>query len=90
MKQYGNTYKILNEKYVKIQGVSQKLRANYLDQLLEGMECANDVLLQHHDDYYLPITTFQAKQTKTPSPVKTVGIDFDLATQLTLFNDISI
>jgi putative transposase len=30
LKQYGNTYKILNDNYLKIQGISQRLRVNGL------------------------------------------------------------
>jgi len=89
LKQYTNTYKLLDEKYIKIQGISQKLRVNGLDQVPEGVELANAILLQRHGDYYLAITTYLAKQTK-PTPVKTVGIDFGLATQLTLSNSIAI
>ena len=89
LKQYGNTYKILDEKYVKIQGISQKLRVNGLDQLPEGVEFTNGRLVQRHGDYYLAITTYQPKETK-PSPIKTVGIDFGLATQLTLSTGIAI
>ena len=89
LKQYGNTYKILNEKYVRIQGISQKLRVSGLDQLPEGVELANGILLQRHGDYYLDITAYQAKQT-IAAPVKTVGIDFGLATQLTLSTSIAI
>ena len=89
LKQYGNTYKILTEKYVRIQGIKQKLRVNGLNQLPEGVEFANGILLQRHGDYYLAITTYQAKETK-PAPVKTVGIDFGLAKQLTFSNGIAI
>ena len=89
LKQYGNTYQILNEKYVRIQGISQKLRVNGLDQLPEGVELANGLLLQRHGDYYLAITTYQPKETPPP-PVKTVGIDFGLAKQLTLSTGIAI
>jgi putative transposase len=89
LKQYGNTYSILDDKYVRIQGIRQKLRVNGLDQLPAGVECANGTLLQRHGDYYLAITTYQLKQPQPP-PVNTVGIDFGLTTQLTLSNGIAI
>jgi len=89
LKQYGNTYKILNDKYLKIQGISQQLRVNGLTQIPAGSELANASLIQRHGDYYVAITTYQAK-TKTTPPVKTVGIDFGIKTQLTLSDGISI
>jgi len=84
LKQYGNTYRILNEKYLRIQGIRQQLRVNGLAQIPRGSELANATLIQRHGDYYVAITTYQAKEQKTPLPAKTVGIDFGLKTQLTL------
>ncbi len=84
LKQYGNTYTILDEKYVKIQGIKQKIRVNGLDQLPEGAEFANGVLLERHGDYYLAITAFQQREQKPPPPLRSVGGDFGVATQLTL------
>ena len=79
LKQYGNTYKILNEKYVRIQGISHKLRVNGLEQLPEGVEIANGSLLQKHGDYYITITTYQTWEQINP-PLKTVGIMGDYRT----------
>jgi putative transposase len=91
LKQYGNTYCILNGKYLKIQGITQQLRVNGLAQIPRGSELANATLIQRHGDYYVAITTYQAKEQKTPPPpAKTVGIDFGLKTQLTLSDGIAI
>ncbi len=89
LKQYGNTYKILNDKYLKIQGISQHLRVNGLAQIPAGSELANATLIQRHGDYFLAITTYQTRE-HTPPPTKTVGIDFGIKTQLTLSDGIAI
>jgi len=89
LKQYGNTYKILNEKYIRIQRVKQKLRVNGLSQLPIGSEIANATLIQRHGDYYVAITTYQPQAT-TISSLKTIGIDFGIKTQLTLSDGIAI
>jgi len=90
LKQYGNTYRILNDRYLRIQGIRQQLRVNDLAQIPPGSELANATLIQKHGDYYLAITTYQAKEQKTPPPAKTVGIDFGLKTQLTLSDGVAI
>jgi len=51
LKQYGNTYKIINEKYLHIQKIKQKLRVNGLEQLPHNCECANATLLHQHGEY---------------------------------------
>ncbi len=90
LKQYGNTYRLLNAKYLRIQGITQQLRVNGLAQIPRGSELANATLIQRHGDYYVAITTYQVKEQKTPPPDKTVGIDFGLKTQLTLSDGIAI
>jgi putative transposase len=90
LKQYGNTYKILNNKYLKIQGIAQKLRVNGLAQIPRGSELANATLIQRHGDYYVAITSYQTRKTTTPPLLKTVGIDFGIKTQLTFSNGIKI
>jgi putative transposase len=89
LKQYGNTYKILNAKYLKIQGISQRLRVNGLAQIPPGSELANATLIQRYGDYFVAITTYQPRK-RTPPPIKTVGIDFGIKTQLTLSEGIAI
>jgi len=89
LKQYGNTYRILNDQYLKIQGISQQLRVNGLAQIPAGSELANATLIQRHGDYFVAITTYQTREHTTP-PAKTVGIDFGIKTQLTLSDGIAI
>jgi putative transposase len=90
LKQYGNTYEIVNDTYLRIQCLKQRVKVNGLDQLPEGVELANGILLERHGDYYVAITTYQEKEHTTPPPTKTVGIDFGLKNQLTLSDGIAI
>jgi len=92
LKQYGHTYRILNDKYVRIQGIPQKLRVNGLEQLPSNCEYANATLLHQHGDYYLAITTYTPQEhTKTMvRPTKSIGIDFGVKNQLTLSNGVRI
>jgi putative transposase len=89
LKQYGNTYRILNDKYLRIQGIAQQLRVNGLAQIPAGSELANATLIQRHGDYFVALTTYQTREHTTP-PAKTVGIDFGIKTQLTLSDGIAI
>lgn len=92
LKQYGNTYKIIDKNQIKIQGIKQKIRVNGLKQIKKipaGADIANGTLICKHGDYYLSITTYQTKE----KPIITtgqIGIDFGLARQLTLSNSIGI
>jgi putative transposase len=47
-------------------------------------------LIQRQGDYFVEITTYQAREHTTPPPAKTVGIDFGIKTQLTLSDGITI
>ncbi|WP_287586503.1 transposase [Candidatus Borrarchaeum sp.] len=92
LKQYGNTYRILNGNYVRIQGIPQKLRVNGLEQLPPDCEYAIATLLHQHGAYYLAITTYtpQEHSLEMVVPEKSIGIDFGVKHQLTLSNGIRI
>ena len=92
LKQYGNTYKLINDKYIHIQKIPQKLRVNGLEQLPATCECANATLLHQHGEYYLAITTYTPREHKimTVAPIKSIGIDFGVKNQLTLSNGVRI
>lgn len=83
LKQFGNTYKILDKRYIHVQGIEQKLKVIGLKQIPEGADIANGTLIHKNGDYYLSITTYQEKKTPVPS-IESVGIDFGLSKQLTL------
>jgi putative transposase len=89
LKQYGNTYKILDKNHVRIQGIKQKIRVRGLKQIPVGSDFANGTLMCKHGDYYLSVTTYQVKETK-PVPKGQIGIDFGLSRQLTLTGGIGI
>ncbi|HZD36305.1 MAG TPA: transposase [Nitrososphaeraceae archaeon] len=90
LKQFNNTYKILNNKYIKIQGIKQKIKVIGLKQIPEGSDFANANLIHRNDDYYLKITTYQEKLPKEISIFKSVGIDFNIGKQLVWSNGIEI
>ena len=52
LKQYNNTYKIINNNYIKIQGIKQKLKVNGLYNL-NLLEPANALLINKNNDYYI-------------------------------------
>jgi putative transposase len=89
LKQFGNTYKILDKKYISIQGLKQRLKVIGLKQIPEGSDIANAILIHKNGNYYLSITTYQ-KKTKQVRSAESVGIDFGLSKQLTLSNGIAI
>ena len=85
-KQFGITYKIFNNKFIKIQNVTGKIRVNGLKQITEGYECANAKLLNCPDGYYLKVTCFCDKQKTVPSIHEKIGIDMGIKSNLTLSN----
>ncbi|CAG0967658.1 hypothetical protein METP2_01198 [Methanosarcinales archaeon] len=89
LKQYGNTYKILDKNNIRIQGIKQKIRVRGLKQIPAGVDIANGTLLCKHGDYYLSVTTYQTKKNAS-IPKGQMGVDFGLARQMTLTNGIGI
>jgi putative transposase len=91
LKQYGNTYKLINGKYLQIQKIKQKLRVNGLEQLPPNCECANATLLHQHGDYYVAITTYTPREhTPAVVPAQSIDIDFGVKHQLTLSNGVHV
>ncbi len=90
LKQYGNTYKFIDRKYLHIQKLPQKLRVNGLEQLPSNCECANATLLQQHGDYFVAITTYTPQEHKPVVPAKSIGIDFGVKNQLMLSNGVRV
>jgi putative transposase len=89
LKQLGNTFKILDAKYIMVQGIKQKLKVIGLKQIPIGSDIANGTLIHKNGNYYVSITTYQEKKKQVP-PVESVGIDFGLSKQLTLSNGAAI
>jgi putative transposase len=91
LKQYGNTYKLINGKYLQLQKLPQKLRVNGLEQLPSNCECANATLLHQHGDYYVAITTYTPREHKPMVvPAKSIGIDFGVKNQLMFSNGVRV
>ena len=80
LKQFGITYKIFNNKFIKIQNITGKIRVNGLKQITEGYECANAKLLNCQDGYFCD------KQKTMPSVYAKIGIDMGIKSNLTLSN----
>jgi len=97
LKQYGNTYWIIDKHHVHIQGIKQPIRVRGIFQIPKDAELASALLIRKHGDYYLHVTTFLTKVV----PVNTehesqqhsercIGIDLGIKNQLTLSNGIRI
>jgi len=89
LQQFGNTYKILDEKYIHIQGIKQKLRVNGLNQIPKKADISNANLIHKNGDYYLKITTYTKKKEFHPKK-RTLGIDFGIKKQAVLSNGIAV
>lgn len=91
--QYENTYKILDENYIKIQGIKQYMRVRGLNQIPKDSDIASANLIKKHGDFYLHITTYQdMKEDKKEEniPVRHIGLDFGIAHQIVLSNGIKV
>ncbi len=91
LKQYSNTYRIIDNKYIKIQGIKQKLKVNGLDNL-ESMEPSSALLINKNNNYYIHITAYKNKYIlgKPVNNQKIVSFDFGVKNQLTLSNGLII
>ena len=96
LKQYGNTWKILDKHHVHIQGIKQPLSVKGIVQIPKDAEVASALLVRKHGDCYLHVTTFQTKTVpineheRQEQSEKSIGIDFGIKNQLTLSNGIRI
>ena len=93
LKQYGNTYCIIDKHHVHIQGIKQPIRVRGTFQIPKDAELASALLIRKHGDYYLHVTTFLTKmvpvnpeQEMHEQSESSVGIDLGIKNQLTLSN----
>lgn len=89
LKQYGYTHKLIDNKFVKIQGIKQKLRVRGIKQIPHNAELTTANLIKVGDDYYIRLTCFlplEEKQVKNEA----IGIDFGCSTQMTLSNGMKV
>ena len=97
LKQYGNTYWIIDKHHVHIQGIKQSLKVRGMFQIPQDAELASALLIRRHGDYYLHVTTFMTKMVpanteheKREHSERIIGIDLGIKNQLTLSNGIRI
>jgi putative transposase len=90
LKQYGTTYQILNDKYMKVQNISGKIKVNGLNQFINDsdIEFANAKILNTPTGYYIAITCFKFKEKiiKKEYIGSEIGIDMGIKTHITLSN----
>jgi len=82
LKQANVTYKIVNDKYIKLQGFKKPFRVKGLHQIPVGAELANANLVRKAGDLYLKITCFVQKEEKAKTD-NVVGLDFGIETNVT-------
>jgi putative transposase len=85
LNQHNITYRIVDKKYLKLQGSKFKFKINGYSQIPEEADIANATLLHRHNDFYLKITCFLPIE-RIKHKEESVGIDFGLTTTLTLSN----
>jgi len=97
LKQYGNTYWIIDKHHVHIQGIKQPIRVRGIFQIPKDAEIASALLIRKHGDCYLHATTYQTKMVPVNTEHETheqsessVGIDLGIKHQITLSNGIRI
>jgi putative transposase len=87
LKQYNNTYKIYNNKKMKIQGVPGKIIVNGLNQCINipNIEYANAKILNTPMGYYISITTYVYKNDihTISEYLPEIGIDMGIKTHIT-------
>ena len=83
LKQYGNTYKIVDHNKIKIVKIGI-VKVQGLEQFIydKDVEYANANLVHKSSGYYLKITTFKKKE-EYPKPEKVIGIDLGISTHIT-------
>jgi putative transposase len=88
LKQYDNTYKIINNDYIKIQNIKQLLRVNGLDNLEYYFEPSNALLINKNNNYYIYITAYKNKYIleKPINDQKIIAFDLGVKNQLTCSN----
>jgi transposase len=85
LRQFGQTYRFSGDKYLILQGFKKGFRINGYKQIPKEAEFANANLVRRASGYYLKITCYVPKESKTfKEPY--VGIDFGIKTSLTLSN----
>lgn len=86
LKQYGSTYKIIDNKHIKIQNIDKPLYVRGLKQIPLDAECCNAKFVRKVNGLYFYITCFIPKEVYEPTN-KMVGIDFGIENNLNFSDD---
>ena len=88
LKQFNNTYKIVDNNHITIQSIKGKIRINGLDQIKDYYEIADAKIIKKNKDYFIRITCFLNKEQikQIEYSAYSVGIDFGISNQLALSN----
>lgn len=97
LKQHGNTFEILDDRHIHVQGIKQKIHVDGLLQfILENeYEIGPAKLIQKGGNYFFHITVFfdpkhYGERYPTPEPNSHIGGDFGISSALTLSNGVKI
>ena len=95
LKQYENTWKIIDKNYVHIQGIKKPIRVRGIFQIPKDAEIASALLISRHGDCYLHVVTFQKlvpvnTEQEMQEQESSVGIDLGIKNQLTLSDGLRI
>jgi transposase len=85
LKQYNNTYKIINDKYIKIQGYKKHFKIRGLKQIPKDAEYTRSTLVNRLGDFYLLITCYLPKLPKELTG-SVIGLDFGIKDNITTSN----
>lgn len=77
LSQFNATHKIINNKYIKLQGFKGSFKVMGLDQISNDAEFANAVLMKKNNNFYLNLTCFLPKQEKEKTGQQ-IGLDFGI------------
>lgn len=91
LKQYNNTYKIIDGNYIHIQNIDSNIKVEGLQQIQKHFEIANANLIKNGTDFFIKVTCYinQEDLIKIENKIyKTMGIDFGCQHQLVLSNGI--
>jgi putative transposase len=82
LNQFGCTFKIINAKYITIQGMRKPFKASGLNQIPQDAEIATAKLIHHNGNYYINVICFVDKDVHQKTG-KRVGLDFGCTTTVT-------
>jgi len=86
LKQYNVSYKILDKKNIKLQGLKKPIYCLGLQQIPEGSEFACGSILCVGNDYYITLTTYQENNLELEKTLTPIGIDFGIKNSIITSN----